>query len=113
MAKALANESGVNFISINGPSLFSKWLGESERILRQIFKKAKQSSPCIIFFDELDGIVPKRGENSEHSNIAQRIVSQIIIEFDSLGSYKSVIVLGATNRPDLLEPALIRSGRED
>ena len=111
MAKALANESGVNFISINGPSLFSKWLGESERILRQIFKKAKQSSPCIIFFDELDGIVPKRGENSEHSNIAQRIVSQIIIEFDSLESYKSVIVLGATNRPDLLEPALIRPGR--
>ena len=111
MAKALANESGVNFISINGPSLFSKWLGESERILRQIFKKAKQSSPCIIFFDELDGIAPKRGENNEHSNIAQRIVSQIIIEFDSLESYKSVIVLGATNRPDLLEPALIRPGR--
>jgi len=111
MAKALANESGVNFISINGPSLFSKWLGESERTLRQIFKKAKQSAPCIIFFDELDGIAPKRGENSEHSNIAQRIVSQIIIEFDSLESYKSVIVLGATNRPDLLEPALIRPGR--
>ena len=111
MAKALANESGVNFISINGPSLFSKWLGESERILRQIFKKAKQSSPCILFFDELDGIVPKRGENSEYSNVTQRIVSQIIIEFDSLESYKSVIVLGATNRPDLLESALIRPGR--
>ena len=111
MAKALANESGVNFISINGPSLFSKWLGESERTLRQIFKKAKQSSPCILFFDELDGIAPKRGENIEHSNIAQRIVSQIIIEFDLLESYKTVIVLGATNRPDLLEPALIRPGR--
>jgi len=111
MAKALANESGVNFISINGPSLFSKWLGESERTLRQIFKKAKQSSPCILFFDELDGIAPKRGENIEHSNIAQRIVSQIIIEFDLLESYKSVIVLGATNRPDLLDPALIKPGR--
>lgn len=111
MAKALANESGVNFISINGPSLFSKWLGESERTLRQIFKKAKQSSPCILFFDELDGIAPKRGENVEQSNIAQRIVSQIILEFDSLESYKSVVVLGATSRPDLLDPALIRPGR--
>lgn len=111
MAKALANESGVNFISINGPSLFSKWLGESEKILREIFKRAKQSSPCILFFDELDGIAPKRGENSENSNIAQRVVSQLIIELDSLESYNSVIVLGATNRPDLLDPALIRPGR--
>lgn len=111
MAKALANESGVNFISINGPSLFSKWLGESEKILREIFKRAKQSSPSILFFDELDGIAPKRGENSENSNIAQRVVSQLIIELDSLESYKSVIVLGATNRPDLLDPALIKPGR--
>jgi transitional endoplasmic reticulum ATPase len=111
MAKALANESGVNFITINGPSLFSKWLGESEKILQQIFKKAKQASPCILFFDELDGIAPKRGENVENSSISQRIVSQLLIELDSLESYKSVIVLGATNRPDLLDPALIRSGR--
>ena len=111
MAKALANESGVNFISINGPSLFSKWLGESEKILREIFKRAKQSSPSILFFDELDGIAPKRGENGENSNIAQRVVSQLIIELNSLESYKSVIVLGATNRPDLLDPALIKPGR--
>jgi len=111
MAKALANETGVNFISINGPSLFSKWLGESEKILRETFKRAKQSSPCILFFDELDGIAPKRGENSENSNIVQRVVSQLIIELDSLESYKSVIVLGATNRPDLLDPALIKPGR--
>ena len=111
MAKALANETGVNFISINGPSLFSKWLGESEKILRETFKRAKQSSPCILFFDELDGIAPKRGESGENSNITQRVVSQLIIELDSLESYKSVIVLGATNRPDLLDPALIKPGR--
>jgi len=113
MAKALANEGGVNFISINGPSLFSKWLGETEKILREIFKKAKQSSPCILFFDEIDGIAPIRGKGRGDSNITERVVSQLFTELDGLANYKGVIVLGATNRPDLLDPALLRPGRLD
>ena len=113
MAKALANESGVNFISINGPSLFSKWLGETEKILREIFKKAKQSAPCILFFDEIDGIAPVRGKGRGDSNITERVVSQLFTELDGLANYKGVIVLGATNRPDLLDPALLRPGRLD
>ena len=113
MAKALANESGVNFISINGPSLFSKWLGETEKILREIFKKAKQSAPCILFFDEIDGIAPVRGKGMGDSNVTERVVSQLLTEFDGLESYKGIIVLGATNRPDLLDPALLRPGRLD
>ncbi len=111
MAKALSCKTGLKFISVSGPSLFSKWLGETEKILRQIFKTAKQSAPCILFFDELDGIAPKRGKSDENGNMAQRVVSQLIIELDSLESYKSVIVLGATNRPDLLEPSLLGPGR--
>lgn len=111
MAKALSCKTGLKFISISGPSLFSKWLGETEKILRQIFKTAKQSAPCILFFDELDGIAPKRGKSDENGNMAQRVVSQLIIELDSLESYKSVVVLGATNRPDLLEPSLLGPGR--
>ena len=113
MAKALANESGVNFISINGPSLFSKWLGETEKILREIFKKAKQSAPCILFFDEVDGIAPVRGKGRGDSNITERVLSQLFTELDGLANYKGVIVLGATNRPDLLDPALLRPGRLD
>jgi transitional endoplasmic reticulum ATPase len=111
MAKALAHETGLKFISISGPSLFSKWLGETEKILRQIFKTAKQSAPCILFFDELDGIAPKRGKTEENGSMSQRVVSQLVIELDSLERHKSVIVLGATNRPDLLEPSLLSPGR--
>lgn len=113
MAKALANESGVNFISINGPSFFSKWLGETEKILREIFKKAKQSSPCILFFDEIDGIAPIRGKGRGDSNVAERVVSQLLTELDGLENYKGVMVLGATNRPDLIDPALLSPGRLD
>jgi len=113
MAKALANESEVSFISINGPSLFSKWLGESEKTLREVFKKAKQSAPCILFFDEIDAIAPVRGKGREDSNVAERMVSQLLTELDGLEGYKGVIVLGATNRPDLLDPALLRPGRFD
>jgi transitional endoplasmic reticulum ATPase len=112
MAKALAGETGLNFISISGPILFSKWLGESEKALHQIFKKAKQSAPCILFFDEIDALVSVRGSGS-HEGATERVASQFFNELDNLSDHSQVIVLGATNREDLLDPALIRAGRLD
>jgi transitional endoplasmic reticulum ATPase len=112
MAKALAGETGLNFIAISGPILFSKWLGESEKALHQIFKKAKQSAPCILFFDEIDALVPARSSGSE-SGAAERVASQLFNELDNLSDHSQVIVLGATNREDLLDPALMRAGRLD
>ncbi len=112
MAKALAGETGLNFISISGPILFSKWLGESEKALHQIFKKAKQSAPCILFFDEIDALVTTRGYGSEGGAV-ERMVSQFFNELDNLSDLSQVIVLGATNREDLLDPALMRAGRLD
>jgi len=112
MAKALAGETGLNFISISGPILFSKWLGESEKALHQIFKKAKQSAPCILFFDEIDALVSVRGSGS-HEGAPERVASQFFNELDNLSDHSQVIVLGATNREDLLDPALIRAGRLD
>jgi transitional endoplasmic reticulum ATPase len=112
VAKALAGETGLNFISISGPILFSKWLGESEKALHQIFKKAKQSAPCILFFDEIDALVPTRSSTSE-SGAIERVGSQFFNELDQLSDHSQVIVLGATNREDLLDPALMRAGRLD
>jgi transitional endoplasmic reticulum ATPase len=112
MAKALAGETGMNFISISGPILFSKWLGESEKALHQIFKKAKQSAPCILFFDEIDALVTTRGDGSEGGAV-ERMASQFFNELDNLSDLSQVIVLGATNREDLLDPALTRAGRLD
>jgi transitional endoplasmic reticulum ATPase len=112
MAKALAGETGLNFISISGPILFSKWLGESEKALHQIFKKAKQSAPCILFFDEIDALVTTRGYGSEGGAV-ERMASQFFNELDNLSDLSQVIVLGATNREDLLDPALMRAGRLD
>jgi transitional endoplasmic reticulum ATPase len=112
MAKALAGETGLNFISISGPIIFSKWLGESEKALHQIFKKAKQSAPCILFFDEIDALVPTRSSVSE-SGAAERVASQFFNELDNLSEHSQVIVLGATNREDLIDPALMRAGRLD
>ena len=112
MAKALAGETGLNFITISGPILFSKWLGESEKALHQIFKKAKQSAPCILFFDEIDALVTTRGHGSEGGAV-ERMASQFFNELDNLSDLSQVIVLGATNREDLLDPALIRAGRLD
>lgn len=111
MAKALAGETGLNFISISSPILFSKWLGESEKALHQIFKKAKQSAPCILFFDEIDALLPKRGISSNQEWAMERIVSQFFNELDGLSDVSQVVVLGATNREDLLDPALLRAGR--
>lgn len=112
IAKAIANESGSNFISIKGPELISKFLGESERGIREIFKKAKQSSPCIIFFDEIDAIASKRG-NIGDSGLCDRILSQLLTEIDGLEELKGVTVLAATNRIDIIDPALLRPGRFD
>ncbi len=111
IAKALANESGTNFISVNGPEIVSKWFGESERAVRQIFKKARQMAPCIIFFDELDSIAPARG--SADGGGSERIVAQLLTSMDGMGGLTGVTVMGATNRPDMIDPALLRPGRFD
>ena len=112
MAKALAGETGLNFISISGPILFSKWLGESEKTLHEIFKKAKQSAPCILFFDEIDALIPKRGDFSE-GGISERMVSQFFSELDNLSDHSQVLILAATNRVDCIDPTLLRAGRLD
>jgi transitional endoplasmic reticulum ATPase len=113
MAKALAGETGLNFISISVPILFSKWLGESEKALHQVFKKAKQSAPCILFFDEIDALGMTRHAASEGNSATERMSTQFFNELDNLGDHSQVIVLGASNREDLLDPALTRAGRLD
>jgi len=113
LAKAVANESGVNFISVKGPSLMSKYVGESERGIREVFKKAKQASPTILFFDEIDSLVPKRGSSSTDAHVTERVISQFLTEMDGIEELKGVVVLAATNRLDLIDPALLRSGRFD
>ncbi|MDO9540440.1 MAG: CDC48 family AAA ATPase [Methanocalculus sp.] len=111
LAKAVANESECNFISIKGPELLSKWVGESEKGVREIFRKARQASPSIIFFDEVDALVPRRGSHIGSSHVTESVVSQILTELDGLEELKDVVVIGATNRPDMMDPALMRPGR--
>ncbi len=113
LAKAVANESEVNFISVKGPALLSKYVGESEKGVREVFKKARQASPCIVFFDEIDALVPARGSGGSDSHVAERVISQFLTEMDGVEELAGVLVLGATNRPDLLDPALLRPGRFD
>ncbi|HEY6589281.1 MAG TPA: CDC48 family AAA ATPase [Nitrososphaeraceae archaeon] len=113
MAKAAANESEANFISIKGPELLSKWVGESEKGVREIFRKARQAAPCIIFFDEIDAIAPKRGGDFGDSHVTERLISQLLTELDGLEILTNVLVIGATNRPDIIDPALLRPGRFD
>lgn len=113
LAKAIANESQVNFISVKGPALLSKWVGESEKGIRDTFRKALQASPCIIFFDEIDALLPTRSGASADSNVGQRVMSQFLAEFDGIEELKGVLVLGATNRRDMLDPAVLRPGRFD
>ena len=112
LAKAVATESGVNFISVKGPELLSKWVGESERAVREVFRKAKQAAPSLIFFDEVDAVVPARGSGLD-SHATERVVSQFLTELDGVVELKDVVVLAATNRPDLLDPSLLRPGRFD
>jgi transitional endoplasmic reticulum ATPase len=113
LAKAVANESGVNFISIKGPQLISRYVGESERGIRETFRKAKQAAPAILFFDEIDCIVPRRGSSSSDAHVTERVISQFLTEMDGIEELKGVVVLGATNRLDLIDPAILRSGRFD
>jgi len=110
IAQAVANETNANFISIRGPQMLSKWVGESEKAIREIFRKARQVSPAIIFFDELDSIAPMRGMD-EGGRVMERVVNQLLAELDGLEALKDVVVIAATNRPDILDPALLRSGR--
>ena len=112
MAKAVATQSEANFISVRGPELLSKWVGESERGIREIFKRARQSAPCVIFFDEIDSIAPIRGAGGETA-VTERVVSQLLTELDGMENMHGVVVLAATNRADMIDPALLRPGRFD
>ncbi len=111
-AKAVANESEANFISVKGPEFFSKWVGESEKAVRETFRKARQAAPTIIFFDEIDALAPERGSSMD-SNVSERVISQLLTELDGLEALHDVVVIGATNRPELIDPALLRPGRFD
>jgi transitional endoplasmic reticulum ATPase len=113
LARAVANESKANFISIKGPELLSKYVGESEKAIREVFRKAKMAAPCIIFFDEFDSIAPSRGRHTTDSGVSEKVLSQFLTELDGLEVKKDIVVIAATNRPDILDPALIRPGRID
>ncbi|MHC1590738.1 MAG: AAA family ATPase, partial [Candidatus Helarchaeales archaeon] len=112
LAKAVATESQANFISIRGPEVFSKWVGESEKAIREVFRKARTAAPSIIYFDELDAVAPRRGAYSG-SQVYESVLNQILSEFDGLEDLKNVVVVASTNRPDLIDPALLRPGRFD
>lgn len=112
LAKAVANESGINFISVKGPELLNMYVGESERAVRQVFQRARNSSPCVIFFDELDALCPRRSDSGEGGS-SVRVVNQLLTEMDGLEERKSVFIMGATNRPDIIDPAILRPGRLD
>ncbi len=113
LARAVATETKANFISIKGPELLSKYVGESEKAIREVFRKAKMAAPCIIFFDEFDSIAPSRGRHTTDSGVSEKVLSQFLTELDGIEVKKDIIVIAATNRPDILDPALIRPGRID
>jgi transitional endoplasmic reticulum ATPase len=113
LAKAVANESEANFISVKGPELLSKWVGESEKAVREVFRKAKQAAPSIIFFDEIDSIAPERGGSYGDAHVTERVISQLLTEMDGLEELRGVVVIAATNRPDIIDVALLRPGRFD
>ncbi|MEM2724887.1 MAG: AAA family ATPase, partial [Candidatus Nezhaarchaeales archaeon] len=113
LAKAVATESEANFVSIKGPEIFSKWVGESERAIREIFRKARQAAPCIVFIDEIDAIAPRRGGDIGDAHVTDRVVNQLLTELDGIEELRGVVVIAATNRPDIVDPALLRPGRFD
>ncbi|GAL94807.1 MAG: AAA family ATPase [Microcystis wesenbergii TW10] len=113
LAKAVASQARANFISINGPELLSKWVGASEQAVRELFAKARQAAPCVVFIDEIDTLAPARGRYSGDSGVSDRVVGQILTELDGLQTGATILVIGATNRPDALDPALLRAGRLD
>ena len=113
LAKAVANEAQSNFISIKGPELFDKYVGESEKGVREVFAKARENAPAVVFFDEIDAIATERGEGASDTNVGERVVSQLLTELDGLETLEDVVVIATTNRPDLLDDALLRPGRLD
>ncbi len=113
LAKAAATESGANFIAVRGPEVLSKWVGESEKAIRKIFERARQVAPAIVFFDEIDSIAPARGFRHDTSGVTDRIVNQLLTELDGIVPLQNVVVIAATNRPDIIDPALLRPGRFD
>ena len=113
LAKAVANESEANFISVKGPELLNKFVGESEKAVREVFRKARQASPCIIFFDEIDSVAPVRGSSAGDSQVTERVISQLLTELDGLEELRNVVIIAATNRPDIVDQALLRPGRFD
>jgi len=112
LAKAVATESEANFIAVNGPEFLNKWVGESEKAVRETFRKARQAAPCVIFMDEIDSIVPLRGSGDD-SKVTERVISQMLTEMDGLRALNGVVIIAATNRPDIIDPALLRPGRFD
>jgi peroxin-6 len=110
VAKAVATTLSLNFLSVKGPELLNMYVGESEANVRKVFEKARNAHPCVVFFDELDSLAPKRGDHGDSGGVMDRIVSQLLAELDGM-SQSDVFVIGATNRPDLLDPALLRPGR--
>jgi len=113
LARVVATESEANFISIKGPEIFSKWVGESEKAIREIFRKGRTAAPAVIFVDEVDSIIPRRGGGYSDSGVTERVVSQLLTELDGLEPLQNVVVIAATNRPDILDPSLLRPGRFD
>ena len=113
LARAVATESEANFISIKGPEVFSKWVGESEKAIREVFRKARMASPSVIFFDEIDSLVPRRGLGYGDSGVTGRVISQLLTEMDGIVSLENIVIMAATNRPDIVDPALLRPGRFD
>jgi len=113
LARAVATESEANFISIKGPEVFSKWVGESEKAIREVFRKARMSSPAVIFFDEIDSLVPNRSGGYSDSGVTDRVISQLLTEMDGISNLGDVVIIAATNRPDIVDPAVLRPGRFD
>ena len=113
LARAVATESEANFITIKGPEVFSKWVGESEKAIREVFRKARMAAPSVIFFDELDSLVPRRGLGFGDSGVSERVISQLLTEMDGIVALEDIVIIAATNRPDIVDPAVLRPGRFD
>jgi transitional endoplasmic reticulum ATPase len=113
LARAIATVSEANFITIKGPEVFSKWVGESEKAIREVFRKARMAAPSVIFFDEIDSLIPRRGLGYADSGVTQRVVSQLLTEMDGIITLEDVVIIAATNRPDIVDPAILRPGRFD
>jgi transitional endoplasmic reticulum ATPase len=113
LARAVATESESNFISIKGPEVFSKWVGESEKAIREVFRKARMAAPAVIFFDEMDSLTPRRGAGFSDSGVSERVISQLLTEMDGIMTLQDIVVIAATNRPDIVDSAVLRPGRFD